>query len=229
MPMWSPDGRAIAFRKTLAVTTTDGNAGLFRKSADGTGATDTITTLGADIEDWSRDGRFLVTARIDPVTNRDLWIIPLDNPTRPMPFARTQSNEIQGQLSPDGRWMAYVSDEPGASNVFVQGFPTGPRSRVSTTRGAQPRWRRDGKELFYLDGDGTLMAVGVSAAGAQLALGTPTPLFKTRLDAGSVMGSRANYDVSADGSRFLLNDPLGDTSNMPDPVVLLSWPALLKK
>jgi hypothetical protein len=153
----------------------------------------------------------------------------LDNPSKPMSFARTPFNEIQGQLSRDGRWMAYVSDEPGEANVFVRGFPTGPRWRVSAGRGVQPRWRRDGNELFYLDGDGTLMAVAVSVAGVQLAFGTPTPLFKSRLAAGSWMGTPANYDISADGSRFLLNDPLGDASNMPDPVVLLNWPALLKK
>jgi Tol biopolymer transport system component len=112
--------------------------------------------------DWSSDGRFLTYYRTDPKTGLDIWVLPLDGDRKPFPLIQTEFNESQSQFSPDGRWVAYVSDETGGPQIYVQSFPklTG-KWQVSTDGGTQPRWRHDGKELFYLALDQQLMAVTV--------------------------------------------------------------------
>ena len=143
---------------------------------------------------------------------------------KPVPFLQGDFNESQGQFSPDGRWIAYVSDESGGQQVYVQSFPTPTGQRqISTEGGTQPRWRRDGKELFYLAPDRKLMAVTVKT-GATFEADAPRAMFQTELN---VAALRQSYAVSADGNRFLLNTSLGTES--PPITVVLNWPALLKK
>jgi eukaryotic-like serine/threonine-protein kinase len=141
-----------------------------------------------------------------------------------MAFLDGDFNESQAQFSPEGKWMAYVSDETGGPQIYVQSFPTlGGKWQISTDGGTQPRWRRDGKELFYLAPDRKLMAVTVKT-GDTFERETPRPLFQTAL---SLVDLRQTYAVSADGRRFLLNTPV-ETASSPMTIVL-NWPALLKK
>jgi hypothetical protein len=154
-------------------------------------------------------------------------------------FLRTEFSEGQGRLSPDGRWMAYVSDETGPYEVYVQPFPTsGAKWRISTSGGLQPRWRRDGKELLYLAGDvatGTvIMAAEVRAPASTFAAGVPKVLFTTRLSGGFLGspgasgGARQRFAVSPDGQRFLILSAVAGTD--PNPItVVLNWAAGLRQ
>jgi len=142
---------------------------------------------------------------------------------KPVPFLQTQFLERHAQFSPDSRWMAYVSSESGRTEVYVQSFPAGGgKWQVSTTGGVQPRWRRDGRELFYLTADGKLMVVPVRA-GATFEAGTPALLFQTQLfGLGVATQYSQQYDVTADGQRFLLNVDLSEVTAAPLTVVL-NW------
>jgi dipeptidyl aminopeptidase/acylaminoacyl peptidase len=221
-PVWSPDGKRIAF--------TFGNS-LYQKLASGEqDEQKLLTTNGGLIKttDWSPDGRFLLYAATDPTTRWDVWLVPLDNP-KPVPFARTGFNEEQGRFSPNGRWIAYVSNESGTNEVYVRALATdfsggsaaaGGRMLVSRDGGTAPRWRGDGNELFYLAPNGKMIAVAVTTH-QEFQAGPSTPLFQT--PPGAIVG-----DVTADGKRFLLVTPVGQSASAPFTVVL-NWMAGLKK
>ena len=162
--------------------------------------------------------------RSDDKTQLDTWVVPLTGDRTPRKVLGSKFNESQGQFAPSGKWFAYVSDESGQPQVYVQAFPEpAQRVQVSTTGGIQPRWGADGRELFYLAPDGTLMTVSVRA-GETLTTDAPRPLFGTRLDFGSL---RQTYAVSPDGQRFLLLQPTG--SGTPMLTVVLNWPSLLRR
>jgi Tol biopolymer transport system component len=115
----------------------------------------------------SRDGRFLLYTAKDPETKSDLWVLPLQGDRKPISFLRTKFNEGSGQFSPDGRWLAYSSTDSGTEEVYVTHFPTGEgRWQVSQAGGTEPRWRRDGKEMFYINSKGVMTAVAIAANGA---------------------------------------------------------------
>jgi dipeptidyl aminopeptidase/acylaminoacyl peptidase len=190
--------------------------------------------------DWSRDGRYLLYSNLDPKTQSDLWVLPLTPSTgaasKPVAVVHTSFDETQGQFSPDGRWVAYTSNESGHEEIWVLPFPdAGGKREVSTTRGSQPRWRSDGKELFYVAADARLMAVSirVAADGRALDAGTPVALFPTRLASGaniSLIGwqSRALYAVARDG-RFLMNVNADAATDVAPLTMVLNWDAALKK
>ena len=170
------------------------------------------------------DNRFLVYHEQDPKTKWDIWVLPLTGDRKPAPFLQTPFSESHGQFSPDGRWMAYESNESGRWEVYVQSFPaSGAKWLVSTGGGVQPRWRRDGKELFYLSLDETLMAVGVKPA-SPFEAGRPKTLFHLRPRGGSVLVTQRSfeYDVSRDGQRFLINTSAEQVNTAPITVVL-NW------
>jgi hypothetical protein len=153
----------------------------------------------------------------------DVWIVPLAGDRTPVPVLRTEFNERQGQLSPDARWIAYVSDESSQNDVYVRPFPSGGgKWRVSTNGGVEPAWRRDGKELFYLASDRALMSVAMKT-GSTVEIGPPVRLFETRMSVLTSSGyTRNQYVVTADGQRFLINQP--PAAAPPSPItVVLNW------
>jgi eukaryotic-like serine/threonine-protein kinase len=222
-PVWSPNGETIAF-----ATGRNGALDFFQRPSNGTGSDALLLTLHAIpilfASDWSSDGRFLAYYRTGPKGNYDLWVVALEGARTPTLFLGTEFNESQGQFSPDGRWMAYVSDESGGPQVYVQSFPT-PTERVaiSTSGGSQPRWRRDGKELFYLAADRKLMATTI-VPGTKFMWEAPRALFETGL---SFTALRQDYGVSPDGQRFVLRLPGAD--KLQPMIAVLNWPALLSR
>jgi len=185
--------------------------------------------------DWSRDGRFLLYSDNGERTARDLWVLPepgASGDRKPTPFLQTPFSESQGQFSPDGRWVAYSSDESGRYEVYVRPFPPGAgKWNISIGGGEFPRWRRDGKELFYLSPERKIMAVEVKAgSGAQpvFKAAVPQALFEARVPSVSPGFNQFTYAVAADGKRFLVNTVVGDTTEMPLTVVV-NWLAAVKK
>ena len=143
-----------------------------------------------------------------------------------MPYLQTPFSESQGRLSPDGKWMAYASDESSRFEVYVQSMPaSGGKWQISTAGGTEPRWRRDRKEMFYRSPDGKMMAVDIKA-GASFAAGVPKPLFDARFNEFFSVGGR--YDVTADGQRFLINVPAASATDLPITIVS-NWTATLKQ
>jgi len=182
--------------------------------------------------DWSSDGKFLLYSVLDPKANSDLWVLPMEGDRTPKPFRQTPFSEIQAQFSPvmpgSPRWVAYASDESGRYQVYVQSFEEGSGSgrqfQVSSgAGGTQPRWRADGKELFYIALDTLdLMAVDVKTSPA-FEVGIPRRLFTTRTNLGAAVPFR--YAVTADGKRFLVeSEAQGETLSTPITVVL-NWNA----
>ena len=160
-----------------------------------------------------------------PASGNDLWILPLKGDKKPVKFLATPAEELHGNFSPNGRYVAYTSNESGRFEVYVQTFPLSDRKwQVSTSGGYEPRWRADGREIYYLSEDRKLMAVPVGA-GPQFDV--PVTLFQTRVGAG-ITAFRTHYVPSRDGKRFLVNTLSGDPSPTPITVVL-NWSAGLKK
>ena len=231
-PLWSPDGSQVVFRSTRK-----GVYDLFLKPARGTGDEQPllVTPQNKSPLDWSRDGRFLLYSTQDPKTGSDLWVLPMTGERKPFPVVQTSFDEMQGQFSPDGRWLAYASNESGRYEIYIRTFPDASgKWQVSAVGGVQPRWRRDGHELFYVTPDSRLMAlpIGLSQATHTLEVGAPVALFPTRLATGGNLANagtlaRAQYAVASDG-RFLMNIAVDESSASPITIVQ-NWPAALKK
>ncbi len=222
-PVWSPDGSRIVWGSSR-----DGVFDLYWKAASGAGQDEVLlksTGLLKLPNDWSRDGRFIIYYSVDPKTKRDLWVLPLQGDRKPFLFLQTDANEAGAQLSPDGKWMAYASDETGLYEAYVRSFPDArSKFQISTRGGVGPQWRRDGKELYYYAPDGKLMAVEVKS-GAVFEAGVPAPLFSFR--SGSIP-TVAPFAASADGQRFLIST-ISDESGGAPATVVLNWTADIKK
>ncbi len=226
-PIWSPDAGRIIFSSNRK-----GIMDLYQKSAT-TGGTEELllsTVQSKLATDWSRDGRFMLFQSQDPKRGSDIWALPLDEngkPATPFPVVQTNFEEQIGQFSPDGNWIAYQSDESGRVEIYVQPFPGPGNNRlVSTNGGTQVRWRRDGKELFYVALDGRLMSAGFASSAGGPEVGTPVTLFAPRLGGAVQQGDyRHQYMVSSDGQRFLVATVTEEASS---PItVILNWqPAL---
>jgi serine/threonine protein kinase len=218
-PVWSPDGRRIVFTSSRK-----GVNDLYLKPSTGAGMEEPLlaTMLNKQGQDWSPDGRFLLFG--SPPVNPDIWALPMDGDRKPFVVVQTPFSERLGQFSPDGKWIAYESNESGRFEIYVQPFPgPGGKWQVSTNGGAQPRWRRDGKELFYIGIDERLMAAPIrfTSDGQSIEPSSPTPLFATHIG-GAVQGTnRQQYVVSPDGQRFLMNTI---TEQATSPItVILNW------
>jgi Tol biopolymer transport system component len=224
-PVWSPDGDRIAF-----MSLRKGHPDVYQRSSSGAGSEESMlqSERAKYTTDWSPDGRFILYRNVDATTNLELWALPVGGDRKPFPFLKTPFGVSHGQFSPDGRWVAYASNESGRWEIFVAPFPgPGGNWKVSSSGGTEPRWRRDGKELFYLAPDGNLMAVEVKA-GATFEAGSATALFQTRRRVPVSSTDMFSYDVSADGQRFLVNTDVGEVASTPLTVVL-NWAEELKR
>jgi serine/threonine protein kinase len=224
-PIWSADGRDVYFAS-------DRDAGifnLFRKPANGAGDDERLIKSSEDMAPYSAsaDGKYLVS-RLNVTA---VGVLPLTGDRKPGSLLQSPSfTQTQGQISPDGRWLAYISNESGRYEVYVRTFPatTGGRWQISQTGGIAPRWSGEGKELFFYAADGRLMAAEI-AADAAVQVRNLVPLFEARLLNGPTIstGFRAQYDVTPDGKRFLVNIPVEEAAAPPITTVL-NWTAALK-
>jgi Tol biopolymer transport system component len=224
-PVWSPDSARIVFASTRS-----GVSDLYSKSASGAGNDELLFKSGGGkfANDWSSDGRFILYQELNPKTDMDVWVLPLFGDKKPTPLLQTNFNEGQARFSPDGRWIAYVSNESGTAQVYIQNFPlTGGKWMASTNGGFTPRWRQDGKELFYIAPDRKLMAVDVRGDSNKFEVGSPHVLFELRVVA--TLGPPVSpFSVSHNGQRFLINMLVEESSTAPMTVVE-NWTAVLKR
>ena len=241
-PIWSPDGNDVVF-----ISDRKGHRDLYQKTTSGAGTEELLFASNFDKlpQDWSSDGRFIAYMSFNPMTEWDLWILPLFDPEfllknikesrgKPMPFLQTKFNERGAHFSPDMRWIAYGSDESGRNEIYVQPFPRQSgdgKWQASTNGGSWPTWRRDGKELFYVSRDGKLMAAEVlgigskALSGSTFEVGAVRPLFDI-----SAIRIRGNffYDVTADGQRFLIAVPAEGQASAP-LTLMTNWDQEVKK
>ena len=229
MAVWSPNGSRIIFSSDR-----DGSVNLYQKVSNGAGTEEALLKSNERkyAYDWSQDGRFLLYAVAGPKSS--LWVLPLTDDQKPKAYLQTESNTHQARFSADSRWVAYTSDESGQNEVYVRPFPSasGGKWMVSNGGGSQPRWRRDGKELFYISADSKLVSVEVAAASGSFQAGIPKALFAAPIFGGATVLNVTRYDVTADGKKFLINSlPTETTSAAPSPpiIVVLNWAAGLKR
>jgi Tol biopolymer transport system component len=209
---------------------------LYQRAAGGTGQDEQLLATGNNKAptQWSRDGRFVVYSELAAKTKYDLWVLPVEGGTdrKPVVFLKSEFNEIFGQLSPDSHWMAYTSDESGQREVYVRPFPSGDgQTKISIAGGEQPRWCCDGKELFFYAADGKIMSVAVTAVAGlkpSFEAGAPRLLFETHLASSPIMGA-FEYDVTADGKRFLIASPFAGVTSVPPLTVVTNWDVASKK
>ena len=238
-PIWSPNGTEVLFDIALGGKTPPG---IYRKSASGTGDQELLARPKEPDAmlwptDWSRDGKFILCVQGEIIArNRgEIWVLPISADRKPRVFIHAPAAAYDGQFSPDGHWVAYVSRESGREEVYIVPFDgnqvsnTAPfeqvaitkRWQVSASGGAFPRWGGDGKELFYVAPGDRFVAVGVETKAGAFSLSEARPLFRAPLAAAAFP-----YDVSPDGRRFLVNS-FGETETLPLTLVV-NWKELLK-
>jgi Tol biopolymer transport system component len=222
LPVWSPDGARIIFSSTRKGGVHD----LYIKRADGTTEEEPLLSTPQDkvATGWSPDGQSVLFVMYDPKTQNDIWALPMSGSRQPFALVMTPFEERNPQFSPDGKWIAYQSNESGRFEIYIQPFPgPGARTRVSTDGGAQARWRRDGKELFYIALDRRLMAVPLRlpAAGQNIEVGIHAPLMTTHMPVTPEHLDGQQYIVSPDGQRFLINT-IAEEGQSPIKLIL-NW------
>jgi Tol biopolymer transport system component len=221
IPTWSPDGKWVAFSTNQKVV----RETLYKKNSNGSGTAQEIADLGAEAQaawDWSRDGKYLLTMK-----NRELWYLATSD-WQAKPFLQVKGTIRNAQFSPDGKWVACSSNESGLWQVYVSPFPSANgKWQISTEDGDEPRWRRDGKELFFLSGGHNLMAVPVKT-GNTFEAGPAVSLFQTHPRQRITFLDAFFYDVSVDGQKFLINTPLEEGGSAPLSFIL-NWASELER
>jgi Tol biopolymer transport system component len=217
-PVWSPDARRIAFASDRG-----GSVGIYVTAADGGGKEEQLLSLQEPARpiptDWSHDGRALLYSAASPKTASDLLMLPLDGERKALPIVNGAFNESDGRFSPDVRYVAYVSDESGRNEVYVQTFPPAEgKWQISAGGGTRPRWRRDGRELFFLSPDGMLMSVEIQKTASAPQLGPPRMLLP--------LHGADDYEISPDGQRILAKAKFRERGDN-DLQVVLNWAAEL--
>jgi serine/threonine-protein kinase len=228
-PIWTPDSRSVLFGSQRA-----GASNIFRQAADGSGAAERLTSSPSNQVPTAiaADGHRVIYYAVG--SDRDLMVLHLDNQARSEPLLITPFAESNGDLSPDGRWIAYQSNESGQMEIYVRPFPKADAGRfpISTSGGHRPRWAHSGRELFYFNTRNELMVVPVESGGAFTA-GNPAKILDAKYFAGNPFAGARTYDVSYDDSRFLMiKGPATDSgagANAPrDMVIVLNWREELK-
>jgi dipeptidyl aminopeptidase/acylaminoacyl peptidase len=223
-PLWDPDGQHVVFFSRRF-----GGGGPTRQPVGGGKAEPLFARAENGVAlSWTRNREYILVRRNNVATGADLFAVPARGEGQEIPVAPSRHDEIEGQFSPDARWIAFVSNESGRPEVSVQSFPDGrARTQVSTNGGAQVRWSTQGNEVFYVAPDGRMMAAQVALASGSPRVSAPVPLFQTRLASGTnVLGSKPQYAVSRDG-RFLLNTAI-ESASAPI-VVSVNWTKALAK
>ena len=222
--VWSPDGTRLTFRSNR-----NGAFDLFEKPSNGSGVETSLLADKANMIplSWSADGRLLLytvaASKEGAPPQPDLWVLPSGGDKKPFPFLTTPFSEVPARFSPDGRWVAYVSNESGQNQVYVVPFPgPGGKWQISTQGGASPVWRPDGKEIFYMADDARLMAAAVSFTASGIEIGSARPLFQLRPS-----GPRSFYDVAPDG-RFLVVSSTDKPESSPITLVV-NWMARMSR
>lgn len=233
-PIWSPDSKRIVFARAFETTPK-----LFLGSVDGNGLEEALPRADFQMPtDWSPDGRFVLynntgLTLVASAQQGDVWAVDLHRERRLVPLVRTPFHEANGVFSPDGKWLAFTSNESGRTEVYLQRLETSDSLRVTGERhlvsrhGAQClRWRPDGKELYYLGSDGRVYAVPLRL-GPVVALGPPSALFTISTEARAAVHAVLGFDVSADGSRFVI--PVVSSLEKPSLVVMQNWESALPR
>ena len=224
VPVWSRDGADLLYAEP---DRTSFDTPFYRKPSYG-GKEAMLGRFGSNASptDFSPDGKYLAYSSTGDKSNEDIWLLPLSGDGRPISFLKTAASESRPKFSPGGNWLAYESDESGRSEIWVQPLPpNGSRFQISAAGGTQARWRRDGKEMYYVSLSGRLMAVPVSA-GKSFEHGAPRELFGGMPSTGV---RQSHYQVSADGQRFLVALPVGKEGAVAPLTVVVNWLAELKK
>ena len=214
-PLWTPDGERVAFSSDRA----GGPTNLFWKPADGSGPVEQLT----ESERYQRypsscspDGQVLAFSEFHPSTDWDIWVLPLQGERKPRPFLQTQFRKGEAVFSPDGHWLAYISDESGRNEVYVRPYPgPGGKRQISTEGGDEPVWAKNRRELFYRNGD-KMMAVDIVTE-PQFSAAKPRLLFE---------GRYGSYDIAPDGQRFLMESEREEATQIN---VVLNWFEELKR
>jgi Tol biopolymer transport system component len=217
-PVWSPDGKRVAYAADRG-----GTYNLYVKDVDGAASEELLVRSDAAkfTQDWSLDGRYLLYTSVTSNHSFDLWILPMVGEHKPFLFLETHSAAVTARFSPDGHWVMYSSNQSGNYEVYVQGFPTPEEKYQISKSGGMPRWRSDGKEIYYVMGN-ALMAADVIKADRTFVAGVPHLLFQATF--------AEPYNVSRDGQRFLI-DGMPSSSEAPTiPItVVLNWTAILNE